>query len=91
MLKNRSHEEYLKWWNYWNSKIPKGSFVVERVISTAADSKLGSKTYRERVHRQLMEIRSLHDQPREPSLDLDVLDGVRYSERSNSRIGGWEE
>lgn len=29
MLKSKAYSEYAKWWEYWMSKIPRSSLIVE--------------------------------------------------------------
>jgi hypothetical protein len=59
MLKSKTYNEYLDWWNYWNSKIPRPGSLVGRVVASTVEAKRDSKRYRERLQRQLIEIRNL--------------------------------
>jgi hypothetical protein len=59
MLKSSTYNEYLEWWNYWNSKVPRPGCFVGRVATSTVEAERDSMTYRERFPRQLIEIRNL--------------------------------
>jgi hypothetical protein len=78
MLKSKTYNEYLEWWNYWNSKVPRPGFLVGRAAASTVEAKRDSKTYRELLRRQLIEIRNLQGERllgKEMSLEL-TLHGV---------------
>lgn len=79
MLKSKTYNEYLEWWNYWNSKIPRPGSLVGRVAASTLEAKRESKTYRERLQRQLIEIRNLQAERasgEEISLELTLHGGA---------------
>lgn len=59
MLKTKSYNEYKEWWKYWNAKIPRMGSLVGRAAASTGEAKRDSKTYRQLLQRQLIEIRNL--------------------------------
>jgi hypothetical protein len=79
MLKSKTYNEYLEWWNYWNSKVPRPGSLVGRVAASTVEAKRDFKTYRERLQRQLIEIRNLQGERalgKEISLELTFNGGA---------------
>ena len=79
MWKSKTYDQYLEWWDYWNSKIPQTCCFGGRVTASTAKAKRTSKIYRERVQSHLIDIRHLPEErarEKEISVELSLQDSA---------------
>ena len=86
------YKEYLKWWDYWNSKIPQKCVHTQCPPSTPEDGNLESKAYWNQARRQLINARELKGtRKQQESLAVTLHDDSTTIDLTRRWIGGWED
>jgi len=92
--KHVDYKEYVKWWNYWNSKLPQKPIFAGHLTSEHSYASADSRGYRERVQRSLFFVHKLQQNRNDwgrPIERSNLQDAESNTEQWEGRLEGWED
>jgi hypothetical protein len=92
IFRSEVYEEYLKWWRYWNSKIPQKCELIERLPSTRGRQSRVQSISGTECNEQPINTRKLKGTRKQREcLAVAIQDSGTNIDPAVRWIGGWED